>query len=67
MIRFLATDLWREVRVRAKKALRRRAVIAYVTDPEPLNLGDGDVLVTDATHHAISSGQTSAKSLATTF
>jgi hypothetical protein len=67
MIRFLATDLWREVRVRAKKALRRRAVIAYVTDPEPFNLGDGDVLVTDATHHAISSGQTSAKSLATLF
>lgn len=67
MIRFLAADLWREVRVRAKKALRRRAVIAYVTDPEPLNLRPGDVLVTDATHNAISSGQTKAKSLATLF
>jgi len=67
MIRFLAADLWREVRVRAKKALRRRAVIAYVTDPEPLNLRTGDVLVTDATHHAISSGQTKAKSLAPYF
>jgi phosphatidylserine/phosphatidylglycerophosphate/cardiolipin synthase-like enzyme len=67
MIRFPATDLWKEVRVRANKALRRRAVIAYVTDPEPLNLREGDVPITDATHHAISSGQTKAKSLAALF
>ena len=38
-------------------------MIAYVTDSAPLNLHTGDVLVTDASHHAIASGQTSAKVL----
>lgn len=60
MTRFISNDLWKVVARQTKSAGRRRAAIAYVTRDLPLRLRDSDVLITDATKHAISSGQTSA-------
>src|ERR1035438_7169707 len=67
MTRFIPNDIWKIVAQRTKRAGRRRAAIAYVTRDLPLSLQEGDILITDASKHAISSGQTSALLLRTLF
>lgn len=64
MLKLLSADLWATIRQKAVKAKRRRAAIAYVTDPRLLPLGAGDVLVVDASDASIAAGRTSAKVLA---
>lgn len=67
MTRFVANDIWKVVEKKAKNPGRRRAAIAYVTRDLPLNLHNGDVLITDASKNAIASGQTSATLLRALF
>jgi len=62
MQRVLTQDLWKEVSARARKALGRRAAIAYVTK-DLLHLGRGDVLITNASTACIAGGNTDAKLL----
>jgi hypothetical protein len=58
----LTDKIWREVATRTRSAQTRKAAIAYVTTDD-IGLRAGDVLVTDASHRAIRSGQTDAKLL----
>jgi hypothetical protein len=67
MTRFIPSDIWKVVGQKSKAAGRRRAAIAYVTRDLPLSLQEGDILITDASKHSISSGQTSAPLLRTLF
>lgn len=67
MTRFIPNDIWKVVGQKSKGAGRRRAAIAYVTRDLPLNLQEGDILITDASKRSISSGQTSAQLLRTLF
>lgn len=64
MQKVLSTDLWKAVRAQARKARQRKAAIAYVTR-DLVGFRKGDVLVMDASHHAIASGETSARLLRT--
>lgn len=61
MNELLCDDLWPTIRKLAHKAAVRRAAVAYVTSDEILRFTEGDVLVTDASDHAIAAGQTSAR------
>jgi hypothetical protein len=63
MTRFIANNVWKAIGKMAKAAERRRAAIAYVTRTPPLYLAAGDILITDASKHAIACGQTSARVL----
>jgi hypothetical protein len=56
--------LWSNIRSKARKAKRRRLAIAYVTK-DLIGLKKGDLLVVDASIHAIRFGETSAKLLHT--
>lgn len=56
-------NLWQTIKKLAKKPGQRRAAVAYVTSDEHVKFRKGDVLVTDASDHAIASGQTDAKLL----
>ena len=67
MTRFIANNVWKAIAKTAKNTGRRRAAIAYVTRIPPLNLGTGDILITDASKHAIASGHTSASVLRELF
>ena len=67
MTRFIPNDIWKVVAQRTKTVGRRRAAIAYVIRNLPLGLQVGDTLVTDASNHAIASGQTSASLLRMLF
>lgn len=58
MIDFLDESIWTRIGICAAKAQRNRAAIAYVTEDQPLAFGEGDVLVTNASDHAISPGTT---------
>lgn len=60
MNELLSSDLWSRIRQLAKRAKKKSAAIAYVTDDRYVKFGNGDVLVTDASDAAIKSGQTSA-------
>lgn len=53
MNEILSSSLWPRLRKIAKKARRKQAAVAYVTDDRFIKFGDGDVLVTDASHAAI--------------
>lgn len=66
MNRLLTSDLWKEAAKIARKAKTRIAAIAYVTT-DTVKFGEGDVLVTDASRQAITSGETSAKVLLAAF
>lgn len=66
MNRLLTSDLWQEAAKLARKAKTRIAAIAYVTT-DTVKFGEGDVLVTDASRQAITSGETSAKVLLAAF
>jgi hypothetical protein len=66
MTRFLFGDLlWKAIAKCVQRSHRTKAAIAYVTRSLPLSFRADDVLVVDATDHAIASGQTSASVLAT--
>jgi hypothetical protein len=58
----LTDKIWREVAKRARSEQSRKAAIAYVTTDD-VGLCAGDVLITDASSHAIRSGQTDARLL----
>lgn len=60
MIRFLGDNIWQELPRLAKKCRRKYAAVAYVTTGETLLFGEGDLLIVDASDHAIKTGQTSA-------
>jgi hypothetical protein len=60
-------NLWATVKRLANKVPAKRAAVAYVTSEEFVQFGGGDVLVTDASDHAIEGGDTSAKVLARAF
>ena len=62
MQRVLSSDLWKAIRAQAQKARRRRAAIAYVTR-DLVGFRKADVLVVDASEHAIACGDTDAKLL----
>lgn len=64
MERLVSQGLWKQVKLAARDAGTRKAAIAYVTDDSHLKFGSGDTLIVDASHGAISSGQTDAKLLA---
>lgn len=64
MEQVLSDGLWDDLRKRAKKAKKKRAAIAYVTENH-LSLGCGDILVVDASDGAIKSRATSAELLTT--
>lgn len=63
MNELLCDDLWPTIRKLAHRAAVRRAAVAYVTSDEILRFTGGDVLVTDASDHAIAAGHTSARLL----
>ena len=56
----LSSALWPRIRELAKKSQKKSAAVAYVTDDRHIVFGKGDVLITDASDEAITSGQTSA-------
>src|SRR5690348_15071619 len=59
MQRVIANTLWADVQAAAKNAPYRKAAIAYVTN-ELIEFRKGDVLIADASDHAIRCGATSA-------
>jgi phosphatidylserine/phosphatidylglycerophosphate/cardiolipin synthase-like enzyme len=62
MQRVLSADIWNEIGKRAKTADTRKAAIAYFTK-DLVGFRAADVLVVDASSHAIRTGQTDAKLL----
>ena len=67
MDELLSDNLWPTIKRLAKRSSSKRAAVAYVTSEEYVEFGEGDVLVTDASHEAIASGQTNAKLLERAF
>lgn len=67
MNELLCDDLWSTIRRLAHRAAVRRAAVAYVTSDEILRFSEGDVLVTDASDHAIAAGRPSAHVLQDAF
>jgi hypothetical protein len=63
VLKLISDGLWPAVRRKAQGAGLRKAAVAYVTNPELLPLGPGDLLVTDASNASIASGRTSAMAL----
>jgi hypothetical protein len=59
MQRVLSNELWKTVRMKARKARRRQAAIAYVTQ-DLLGFRKGDELIVNASSSAIASGETDA-------
>lgn len=64
MNRLLSADIWPYIRNLCRRAASRKAAVAYITSDAHLKLGDGDLLITDASPGAIRAGQTSARILA---
>lgn len=67
MNELLTAGLWPRLRKLAKRAHKKSAAVAYVTDDRYVIFENGDVLVTDASDEAIKSGQTSAALLKAAF
>lgn len=67
MNELLSDSLWDTIKRLGKKASSKRAAVAYVTSEEFVKFTEGDVLVTDASDHAIALGQTDAQVLANAF
>jgi hypothetical protein len=59
MLKVISKELWKEIRARARRAQRRKAAIAYVTQ-NFIGLRKADVLVVDASEYAIANGETDA-------
>src|SRR5689334_17400355 len=64
MLKILSDGFWIRVAAVAKKAQFRQAAIAYVTS-DLIGFQPSDLLITDASPHAIACGDTSAKVLQT--
>ncbi len=64
MQKVLSSDLWKTVRVQARKARQRKAAIAYVTR-DLVGFRKRDVLIVNAATGAIASGETDARLLRT--
>jgi hypothetical protein len=64
MQKVLSNDLWKSVRAQARQSRQRKAAIAYVTR-DLVGFRKDDVLVLDASPHAIASGETNARLLRT--
>jgi hypothetical protein len=62
MQKVLSADIWNEIGKRARTADSRKAAIAYFTK-DLVGFRAGDVLVVDASRHAIRTGQTDARLL----
>jgi hypothetical protein len=56
-------DVWHKIALPINKSLRRSVVVSYITSKSLIRFKKGDVLICDATEHAISIGQTSANLL----
>jgi hypothetical protein len=67
MNELLSDNLWDTIKRLGKKASSKRAAVAYVTSEKFIKFSEGDVLVTDASDHAIAMGQTDAQILARAF
>jgi hypothetical protein len=67
MNELLSDNLWATIKRLAKKSSAKQAAVAYVTSEEFVTFADGDVLITDASDHAIAAGLTNAKVLARAF
>jgi hypothetical protein len=67
MNELLSDNLWNTIKRLDKKSTAKRAAVAYVTTEAFVKFGDGDILVTDASDHAIASGQTNAPILARAY
>ena len=67
MIRFLGDNIWDDIGRLAKRSGRKYAAVAYVTTGATLQFGKGDLLIVDASDHAIKTGQTSAPVLGKAF
>jgi phosphatidylserine/phosphatidylglycerophosphate/cardiolipin synthase-like enzyme len=67
MEELLSDNLWTTIKRLARKSSVKRAAVAYVTSEGFITFADGDVLITDASDHAIASGDTNAKVLARAF
>jgi hypothetical protein len=63
MERIIKDKVWSQVHRLLKKRDNKIAAIAYVSKGTPLSFGDKDVLVCDASDHAIKSGVTDAATL----
>jgi hypothetical protein len=63
-IDFINAELWSTLEKRSKTAKRRYAAIAYVTSDTRVSFGRDDVVVVDASDHAVISGQTDRELLA---
>ena len=63
MHQLVSEGLWELIEDLASKATIRRAAIAYVSIDSPLNFGEGDLLITDASDASIKAGHTSARVL----
>ncbi len=62
--RLVSDAIWNDIAALAKKAVVRRAAVAYVTDVESIPFQAGDTLITDASDSSISHGSTNAPTLA---
>ena len=56
-------SLWTEIERLATASRYRVAAVAYVTDDEIVQFGEGDLLVVDASDNAIKTGQTDRRVL----
>ncbi len=63
MERIIKDKVWSRVNRLLRKRDNKIAAIAYVSKGTPLSFRDGDVLVCDASDHAIKSGETDAATL----
>lgn len=63
MQRIVSHTLWMEIKRYAKNASKRQAAVAYVTQ-DLVGFRRGDLLVADASEHAVAAGETDAKLLA---
>ena len=62
MHKVISKGIWKDIRVRARKARHRKVAIAYVTQ-DLVGFRKGDVLISDASQRAIANGETDASLL----
>jgi hypothetical protein len=63
MSRILTGNIWSQLKNEYKKSTRKTAAIAYVSSDDYILFTKGDILICDASDHAISCGETSTKTL----
>jgi hypothetical protein len=63
MEKIITNKVWTQIIRLLDKRENKFAAIAYVSKGSPLSFGDGDVLVCDASDHAIKTGETAAVTL----